>query len=366
MDEQGLNQMEIEMQRTLDSLSKYISSGKNNKEHLRNVLEPFSQLLKYTNLEVNVSVTIRYYACQKCKKLIHVSELGNAIRLPCAESHVFCNNQCLKALIEDMTLRNILDWKELSVCPSCFQKIPENLIFAAYGGREYFNKLLYEERDKKLNFQCLICLENYQVKDGITLECDHRFCNTCLSAHLKANIDERKIDDKNLKCPNDCNMPIDVNIIKYLVDDATFQKYLKFSITGWQPTGEDAKEIYFQCPGAGCENMILLPSNLEEYKCEHCNHESCPKCRDKPHKGNTCEAYAKWKAENDQADIKFNELMNQNNWVNCPWCRQPIERVTGCKFMVCNSVACRGAKYFCFDCKKGLNADHEAHICLRT
>ena len=139
-----------------------------------------------------------------------------------------------------------------------------------------------------------------------------------------------------------------------------FAKFLRFKFNSWQP--EENETLYFQCRN-NCEFVALIDLNSEEYQCPLCNTKVCPKCYDVVHKGSSCEAFRLWKIENGQADKAFDLLLKQSQWVQCPWCLQAIERVSGCQFMTCASVICKGKKYFCFQCKGKLNVDHEPHQC---
>lgn len=134
-------------------------------------------------------------------------------------------------------------------------------------------------------------MENLQVKDGITLDCDHRFCKTCISQHFITNIDEAKVDDDFIKCPQNCEVMIDVNILKEVLPNEKFERFVTFRVKQWKPIGEDAKEIDFKCPSPDCPNRIIIPLDLDTYTCLVCNQTRCPKCLDQVHKGNTCEAY---------------------------------------------------------------------------
>ena len=139
-----------------------------------------------------------------------------------------------------------------------------------------------------------------------------------------------------------------------MVSEENFAKYQKFAIEQWAPEMEN-DEIYFRCKNTDCDYKVILLNNVEEYECPNCKAKVCPKCNEVVHKGCSCEAFKTWKEENSKGDAMFELMLKQSQWVQCPWCKQVIERVSGCQFMTCSSVACRGKKYFCFNCKTNLN-----------
>lgn len=50
-------------------------------------------------------------------------------------------------------------------------------------------------------FDCKICFLEVKVEEGITLDCDHRFCRVCIGAHIKTLIDSSLVSEEQLKCP---------------------------------------------------------------------------------------------------------------------------------------------------------------------
>merc|ERR1712190_179829 len=88
----------------------------------------------------------------------------------------------------------------------------------------------------------------------------------------------------------------------------------------------------------------------------------CPKCGREEHEGVTCEKFREWEKENDQAEVRFVELMAKQQWRKCPVCKAPSERASGCNFMQCRSNVCRGHNYWCYVCGHQLSKDqHYSH-----
>ena len=347
----------------LKSLSQIISNHKSkiSEQDIKNYLDRLFYFTYNLDLKFNVNLEFNNYICLSCTKIFSKNSIPNNLKLECGK-HAICSEGCAFNYINLYTENEILNFSYLH-CVSC--KIPisrkylENLF-----GLENFRKMLLDSSAKReLNFTCDICSGQFPVSQGITLNCEHRFCQGCLREYVELLIQENKVSDDELCCPQGDNSKIDHNIIQYIVSAEVFEKFLRFRLVNWRPE-LDNDELYFECHGVNCENRIILEATEQEYKCHSCGFVSCPRCGDVVHKGVSCDAFRQWKQENDQADIKFQELMKNSQWINCPWCRQVIERISGCKYMTCFSSECRGKKYLCFDCKQGLAGDHAHHPCV--
>ncbi|OMJ82568.1 hypothetical protein SteCoe_16673 [Stentor coeruleus] len=94
---------------------------------------------------------------------------------------------------------------------------------------------------------------------------------------------------------------------------------------------------------------------------------NCPKCRDIPHIGLTCEIYKKKKEEEkaakDKADEdEFIEAAKKFGYKTCPHCKSMCERISGCNFIKCYSKICAGNNNFCMLCEKAItDAQHCSH-----
>ena len=76
----------------------------------------------------------------------------------------------------------------------------------------------------------------------------------------------------------------------------------------------------------------------------------------------TCEAFAKWRAENEKGDEEFEnwkaEEMKKGKLVFCPGCQNGAELQTG----VCKFAYCKCSQRFCFLCSVKLEEkNHYAH-----
>ena len=347
----------------LKTLSQLISNHKSNisEQDIKAYLDKLFYFTYNLDLKFNVNLEFNNYICISCSKIFHKNSIPNSLMLEC-QKHSFCSEDCAINYINLYTENEILNFSHLK-CINCSVPISRKYLENLFGHEKFRKMLLESSAKREASFTCDICGNQFQVSQGITLDCDHRFCKGCLKEYLELQIQENKVSDEDLCCPQGDNSKIDPNVIQHIVSPEAFDKFLRFRLGNWKPELND-DELYFECHGVNCENRIILPVTEQEYKCDSCGFVSCPRCGDVVHKGVSCDAFKQWKQENDQADAKFQELMKNSQWINCPWCNQVIERISGCKYMTCFSSQCRGKKYLCFDCKKGLDSDHAGHPCV--
>jgi hypothetical protein len=57
------------------------------------------------------------------------------------------------------------------------------------------------------------------------------FCNGCLQGFFENSINQAKIDDKALSCPEaGCGIEISINIIMKLINDECKERYSRFMV----------------------------------------------------------------------------------------------------------------------------------------
>ena len=346
-----------------------------NSDKLPDLLFCVSELLKHDNKFLQIKVNSSAKACLVCDSLIFQRDLHRVIQLDCNKgNHLICGHVCLRRWALYKTSDNLIELEKVK-CPLCDSQINQELISQAFGGKlelyqsdayeRALKQLLNDEEKEKLRarFTCLICFTELKIEEGITLECDHRFCETCIRMHVELLIESAQVSEEKLRCPS-CPQPLTVYEIEEVVSPELFQKYEKFKLRGFQLTGADSDDILFQCPGADCEFFCIVEKGTTDFECPQCGKNCSPMCKEDAHPGSTCEEYRQWKRENSEADNKFEELLEAEGLLKCPECGSAVERVSGCQFMVCSSSTCQGRTYFCYDCGIKLNHDHAAHNCV--
>jgi hypothetical protein len=208
----------------------------------------------------------------------------------------------------------------------------------------------------------------FKVEEGITLDCDHRFDMNCLQAFIEGCIAEGRVGENEISCLV-CAHPISAPIIKSLVSRNMYEKFEKFRLRMFVPKEEDEENIvFYKCNGNDCEWFVIVGLDLEVVVCQSCRKKSCPKCRDEPHVGITCEENERQKKEKAEKakekaiDDEFKLAAKAMGFKTCPHCLSMCERISGCNFMKCYSKACGGKKNFCLLCERAItDAQHYSH-----
>ena len=341
---------------------------------VKTLIEHFSLLLNHHDLTLKIIVKPLGHYCLCCGNYTNSSSLSSGYALPCGDSHYFCSKECIRRHSLLSTNQTLLDIQYVS-CPRCFTSIPIKIIADAFEGKlehiqaDACDRALKSLLDPKAfaqltesKFDCEICLMNYKVEDGITLNCNHRYCLECIRQHISLLIDAAQVTDDELKCPN-CSEPITIYEVEEVAGNELYKKYEKFKLRSLKLENLAEDEALFYCPGNDCEYFCIVEKESDKFVCPQCKFECCPQCREKSHEGFTCEDYIKWRKENSEADQLFDKLLEDEGLLKCPECQAVVQRISGCQYMVCSSTQCRGKTFFCYDCGIKLQGDHAPHDC---
>lgn len=357
------------LQNHFESLRQMIEQGKPVEDEVRfkKCIETLSFYLNKYKIDLNVNVKIKSAPCDQCGEHIKQINKDQSFKLNCG--HTCCKSSCLQTLVR-LSNKYFSDYEETK-CKVCNLYIQESLIFDAFGGEDIFRDLLNDYEEKRAaKFICGFCYTEVRVDCGITLDCDHRYCRECMSNYLTLAIDEARVTENDIACP-ECMNPIETPIVLNLVDKKTYLKFEKFRLRGYTPV-EKENIVFYKCEGRDCEYFEILDEKVESFKCPLCGEIKCPKCRDEPHRGITCEAnFQKKKEEQEklakaakdkQLDDEFMLAAKAMGFKTCPHCKSMCEKISGCKFMKCFSPLCKGKKNFCLLCEKAItDAQHYSH-----
>lgn len=345
-----------------------------NAPEIQKLLILYSNLLDHHDFIARIKVKPLGCPCLHCGLYINSKDLHQSINLQCAEKHYFCGSECIKRHALMSTNGTLLDLHYVR-CPGCFTPISLKIIDKAFEGRleslqqdacDRALKSLLDEDSKAMmftsKFSCEICFMEYNVEQGITLNCDHRFCEECLRQQISMLIDTAQVTDDVLKCPK-CPEPITVYEIEDVAGPELFKKYEKFRLRSMKIEQLDDNEMLFHCPGNDCEYICIVEKGDTEFDCPKCKHKCCPLCKEDSHKGSSCDEYKQWKKENSEVDKLFDQLLEKEGLLRCPECEAVVQRISGCQYMVCSSSECRGKTFFCYECGIKLQGDHAPHDC---
>lgn len=235
--------------------------------------------------------------CTKCKKVPgHLSSCGHSYCLP-----------CLNALSKTSLSKD--PFSSIN-CIDCSKEILSSLITSSFPSLQEFQSF-QEQCVNNLyfsaTFDCGICMSNFLIEQGITFECDHRFCNACVKEYFREKIMSSNVSDDELICPS-CGVTIDHNIIQG-IDRELYDKYVSFAFRNWKP--EEGAILKYCC---FCDAAAEIPEDLKRFKCPNCKKSYCPQCNQNHQARVSCEDFARAQLEkkeggNGKVDKKdkFNE-----------------------------------------------------------
>lgn len=303
--------------------------------------------------------SIRNGACLYCEKKISLDYM-KSLKLLCSlcelplksasishQSHSICSNcdkQCLlsqkclvcsKPLSTEETLS--LSQKYFECCFICNKFFPPSTLsirkcgclscdncYSACLSQNSGCCLICSQRLGAAKSSCVICTDEFNRDEMLTLNCDHYFCSTCLKQHIENSI---KSGQEKLTCPN-CQEAIDGLIIQSLASGQLWDLYNKASI-----------RKHFRlvdCPK--CGTYFETEQNIA--RCVNCKFKFCFGCKEAAHSGN-CD---------DQKIVKIiKELEDRGERVaQCPGCKIPYTKDEGCEHVACTNPKC--GSEFCFTC----------------
>ena len=210
---------------------------------------------------------------------------------------------------------------------------------------------------------CEVCYEMTDVKRPC---CSVNVCNDCFHQIVVVNVNDGVT---SISCPNpECDQQVlhdeVVTILNKKQDLGTKDKYERFRLA---KSSNDKEKV---CPNCSWLTAIKTDKKARKWKeadiritCEKCNLEWCFKCHAPWHKNITCKQFRhgnkdfkKW--------ITGKDVKGNANGHNCPSCKIPIQRTSGCDHMTCSDCRCE----FCYRCGcryitlPGLLGDHHSTL----
>ncbi|PRP85297.1 hypothetical protein PROFUN_06899 [Planoprotostelium fungivorum] len=204
--------------------------------------------------------------------------------------------------------------------------------------------------------ECLICGEDSLPEACTALHCEHRFCNDCWSSYLTMKINEGEAS--KIRCPSrGCAMLVRESIVKALVKEETYDRYLSFLTRSFVEHSEGRVKW---CTQPNCGNAITADMiNGTIVRCS-CGYRFCFTCHREAHAPVTCEEVREWekKCKDDSETTHWKTV----NTKECPKCESPVEKNGGC-----NHMTCRQCKHeWCWVCVRPWKGHNDYYNCNKS
>ena len=223
-------------------------------------------------------------------------------------------------------------------------------------------------------FDCPICLDSVDVNNKCILDCNHEFCNLCVTNHILTSLGNIS-DMIPVKCPmfsSGCDFLItqDFKNIDTLISSENKNKLEKYTLLKQHIPPENLR----YCPNPTCQlpyeftdNISSSPPTFENsfrYNtiCFDCNTHICTFCNTFSHPGISCTTAQR----HNQTQNEENNQYIEKYCKHCPHCnavvqklqtpeQEEYERVTGMSggTQDCHHMTCDSCKQdFCWFCLK--------------
>jgi len=205
---------------------------------------------------------------------------------------------------------------------------------------------MLNEQEKE---ECTICFEKHQHL-RLSSSCSHSFCSDCIIKHATTKIQDK---NKTITCPGiNCESTLDFNTLRQLIPKETLVKWDEFLCESMIP---ESHKLY--CPFPKCSVLLVnngTRKNIRKVDCPACRRTFCAACRVRWHSNLTCKEFQKQKLVDDDAMA----FAKTKNWMRCPKCMFFVEKVFGCKRIICR---CKCS--FCYECGVKWNDNHTQGRC---
>ncbi|KAI5862473.1 hypothetical protein GGS23DRAFT_572531 [Durotheca rogersii] len=194
--------------------------------------------------------------------------------------------------------------------------------------------------DPVLAEDCSVCWTTADAP--LQTACGHVYCQDCFENSCVAP--SASGTDFSLLCHGNrgkCNRELSLDDLHKHLSSATFEGVLEKSFVSY--VRRHPNELRF-CPTADCGYVYRVTTSAKTHTCSNCLQPICTACRE-PHVNMTC---AEYKDIQSGGYVALEKLKQAIGIKDCPKCKTPIEKVSGC-----NHLECLGCKiHFCWVCLK--------------
>ncbi|CAN5142705.1 hypothetical protein BH09DEP1_BH09DEP1_3350 [soil metagenome] len=212
------------------------------------------------------------------------------------------------------------------------------------------------EQPKPVTKSCIVCAEDRQPDQFISLGCGHEFCRECLGFMLNTSLKDKST--QAFKCPiPKCNHLLENDLHKITHDHAKIAELSEIQLKEYLTKEQNTKN----CPTTNC-GFSFINERADQFtmQCPDCKKEYCGKCLHKHESTTSCQQAEQNRAiANDtNAQERANAQWLAENTRTCPQCKTNIQKNGGCNHMTCKK--CRHE--FCWLCLTNWY-NHNSMIC---
>ena len=220
-----------------------------------------------------------------------------------------------------------------------------------------------------LSNTCLICYNEFDPEDSLSLKCNHKFCKDCYVEYITNKLVTEPNSILMTPCPlKGCNLYLTRSIFKKYITDKKYQLiFAKSLVRNFIARNHNIKS----CPNPRCNLSIRVPVSLaKEIKCR-CGWNFCFLCLEESHVPCDCEMAKLWRESTREKGSGEDFIWMKENTKNCPKCGINIQKNQGCNHMTCQRKAGGCGFEFCWVCLGPWNAHTITSIdsyytCLNT
>ncbi|KAH8112643.1 hypothetical protein DFH11DRAFT_1511497 [Phellopilus nigrolimitatus] len=208
-----------------------------------------------------------------------------------------------------------------------------------------------EDEECEDGIECGCCFSHYAFDKMVQCPDAHLFCSSCMTSYVENLLGQH---DPNIKCMDQsgCKVPFSDTELARFLSPKLLNLYHRVKQTREiEAAGLDGLE---ECPF--CEYKVVIENPEEKlFRCEReeCSAVSCRSCKKLDHLPKSCK-----EAESDKgsdARHQIEEAMTGALMRNCPKCKKPFVKESGCNKMTCPH--CRTLS--CYICRQIITSyDH--------
>jgi hypothetical protein len=251
-------------------------------------------------------------------------------------------------------------------CGTCRALIDRQKLFEVFGGATTFyskvEEQLTEDKDSlKPSFVCGICAETKIVEGCVTLDCEHRFCRSCMKDYCADLIGHNLVTESDLHCPQArCRREISEATLSHCLESDDYERLVRLRTN--QLYLPSRGEKLTKCPAANCDFQMFIEAGRDDFPCVKCKQRTCLNCKQLHLDQHKCNQLAQIQAEKERA-AEFESVMAAVEAKRCPVCKEGLAKEGGCNYVQCCSAVCSRRTYFCWLCSIVLSPkDHYAHF----